>query len=117
MKKVDLSGQSGQAKRNPGPTPRPDGYSHLLKNPLMAAEIVINIKLPRVRSNKHLNGKAVQLSLQTVTPISEVKKILRDKLEIESGNLHLVSEEHGLFEDDKRTLQSYQMRSGYVMVL
>ena len=30
------------AKNKPGPTPRPQGYAHLLKDPSLAAEIVVN---------------------------------------------------------------------------
>jgi len=41
-------------KRAPGPTPRPMGYDHLLKDPSRAAEITINIKVPKLKKNKNL---------------------------------------------------------------
>jgi hypothetical protein len=53
-KNVELATQN--TARRPGPTPRPSGYEHLLKDPSRAAQIVINIKLPKMKGNKNLNG-------------------------------------------------------------
>ena len=61
---MNTSGEAGNQLRNtggasggrPGPTPRPKGYAHLLKDPSLAAEVPVNFKLPNVRSNKNLNG-------------------------------------------------------------
>lgn len=83
----------------------------MLKNPELAAEVVVYLKLPSVDRNKKLRGQVVEVPLLKTATFAELRASVGKQFRIDGASV-VLKRKGGAGFDDARTPKSYGLRSG-----